>query len=59
MHQGRLVALGTPAELTRSGACGLEEVFLELTGGAGEQDEVSRLLGGGGTDADDAGILAP
>jgi hypothetical protein len=38
----------------------LEEVFLGLTGGAGERDEVSRLLGGGGrSGADDAGILAP
>ncbi len=58
MHQGRLVALGTPAELTQNGARALEEVFLGLTGGAGERDEVARLLGGG-PGMGDAGILAP
>jgi ABC-2 type transport system ATP-binding protein len=46
LHKGRLVALGTPAELTRGGERTLEEVFLGLTGGLGAIDEVSRLLGG-------------
>ncbi len=46
LHQGRLVALGTPAELTGNGERTLEEVFLALTGGAGARDEVDRLLGG-------------
>ncbi len=44
LHRGRLVALGTPAELTENGARTLEEVFLALTGGMGEQSEVARLL---------------
>jgi ABC-2 type transport system ATP-binding protein len=47
LHKGRLVALGTPAELTRGGERTLEEVFLSLTGGVGAGDEVRRLLGGG------------
>lgn len=46
LHQGRLVALGTPAELTENGRRTLEDVFLALTGGAGAEDEVARLLGG-------------
>lgn len=45
LHKGRLVALGTPAELTENHARSLEDVFLALTGGAGEQSEVARLLG--------------
>ncbi|MBC8104008.1 MAG: ABC transporter ATP-binding protein [Cytophagales bacterium] len=44
MHKGRLVAIGTPSELTEGGRRTLEEVFLSLTGGAGEQEEVARLL---------------
>ena len=57
MHQGRLVALGTPAELTQNNARSLEEVFLGLTGGAGEQGEVARLLGSG-PEVGDSGTLA-
>ena len=45
LHAGRLAALGTPAELTNHGQRTLEEVFLTLTGGAGEHGEVARLLG--------------
>jgi ABC-2 type transport system ATP-binding protein len=45
LHRGSLQALGTPAELTENGKRTLEEVFLQHTGGAGEQDEVTRLLG--------------
>jgi ABC-2 type transport system ATP-binding protein len=48
LHRGRLAVLGTPAELTENGRHTLEEVFLGLTGGAGEQAEVMRLLGGKG-----------
>lgn len=44
MHKGRLAAVGTPEELTEAGKRTLEEVFLSLTGGAGTQDEVARLL---------------
>jgi ABC-2 type transport system ATP-binding protein len=44
MHKGRLAAIGTPSELTEGGKRTLEEVFLSLTGGAGTQDEVTRLL---------------
>jgi ABC-2 type transport system ATP-binding protein len=47
LHRGHLVALGTPTELTQNGKRTLEEVFLQHTGGAGERDEVLRLLGGG------------
>ncbi|MES2462197.1 MAG: ABC transporter ATP-binding protein [Armatimonadota bacterium] len=46
MHKGRLTAIGTPAELTDGGRRTLEEVFLSLTGGAGAEDEVTRLLSG-------------
>lgn len=46
MHKGRLAALGTPLELTEGGRRTLEEVFLSLTGGAGTQEEVTRLLSG-------------
>lgn len=46
MHKGRLAAVGTPSELTEGGQRTLEEVFLSLTGGAGTQDEVARLLSG-------------
>jgi ABC-2 type transport system ATP-binding protein len=45
LHRGRLVALGTPSELTDRGARSLEEVFLERTGGAGGSGDVARLLG--------------
>jgi ABC-2 type transport system ATP-binding protein len=46
LHQGRLVAIGTPAELTAGGRR-LEDVFLEATGGhAREADELARLLAG-------------
>lgn len=44
MHKGRLAAVGTPTELTEGGRRTLEEVFLSLTGGAGTEDEVTRLL---------------
>lgn len=45
LHKGRLVALGTPGELTENGRISLEEVFLDLTGGlAGVREEVNRLL---------------
>jgi ABC-2 type transport system ATP-binding protein len=56
LHRGRLVALGTPLELTDNGARTLEEVFLSLTGGAGQQNEVARLLGG---NTNVAGAVAP
>jgi len=46
LHRGQLAVLGTPAELTENGGRTLEEVFLSLTGGAGERAEVLRLLGG-------------
>lgn len=46
LHKGHLAAVGTPAELTEGGRRTLEEVFLSLTGGAGEKDEVTRLLSG-------------
>jgi ABC-2 type transport system ATP-binding protein len=46
MHKGRLAAVGTPTELTDEGRRTLEEVFLSLTGGAGEKEEVTRLLSG-------------
>jgi ABC-2 type transport system ATP-binding protein len=46
LHRGKLAALGTPAELTENGRHTLEEVFLRMTGGLGEQAEVLRLLGG-------------
>lgn len=49
LHRGRLVALGTPAELTENNARSLEDVFLSLTGGAGEHNAVARLLGGSGS----------
>jgi len=49
LHRGRLAAVGAPAELTQGGERTLEEVFLSLTGGAGERDAVARLLLGGGT----------
>lgn len=45
LHKGRLVALGAPSELTEGGARTLEQVFLGLTGGAGAESEVTRLLG--------------
>jgi ABC-type multidrug transport system ATPase subunit len=48
LHRGHLVALGTPTELTENGRRTLEEVFLLHTGGAGEREEVERLLGGNG-----------
>lgn len=44
LHAGKLVALGTPAELTAGGRT-LEAVFLEATGGGGAEGEVARLLG--------------
>ena len=46
LHRGRLVALGTPTELTGGGARSLEDVFLGFTGGMGTREEVTRLLGG-------------
>jgi ABC-2 type transport system ATP-binding protein len=46
LHKGRLAAIGTPSELTAGGSRTLEEVFLSLTGGAGTEDEVTRLLSG-------------
>lgn len=54
LHRGKLVALGTPAELTDNNASTLEEVFLRLTGGLAEgtREEVRRLLGE--TPGDDA-----
>jgi ABC-2 type transport system ATP-binding protein len=55
LHRGHLVALGTPAELTENGGRTLEEVFLQHTGGAGERDEVARLLGIGGERNSSAG----
>ena len=46
LHAGRLVALGTPDEITGGGTRSLEEVFLTLTGGLGAtQSEVNRILG--------------
>ncbi len=44
MHKGQLAAIGTPSELTDRGRRTLEEVFLSLTGGAGGEDDVARLL---------------
>lgn len=52
LHRGNLAALGTPVALTEGGSRRLEDVFLELTGGmGGVQDEVDRILGGGGNGA--------
>lgn len=60
LHRGRLVALGTPAELTENGARTLEETFLALTGGAGERSEVARLLHlGGAARSDQSGAARP
>lgn len=53
LHRGRLVALGSPAELTGEGERTLEQAFLALTGSAVDgpsvtvPDEVTRLLGAG------------
>jgi ABC-2 type transport system ATP-binding protein len=44
LHKGRLVALGTPAELTDTGKR-LEDVFLEATGGTGATNTIAHLLG--------------
>ncbi len=48
LHRGRLVALGSPAELTEGGERTLEETFLALTGGESGRDAVARLLLGSG-----------
>ncbi len=56
LHKGRLVALGTPAELTDGGVRTLEQAFLTLTGGAGAVEEVTRLLGGGPNRAPHSGV---
>ncbi|GAB4456459.1 MAG: ABC transporter ATP-binding protein [Armatimonadaceae bacterium] len=45
LHQGELVALGTPQELTAGGTYSLEQRFLELTGGGWSPDEALRILG--------------
>ena len=44
VHGGRLVAVGTVAELRRGGDSSLEDIFLDLTGGA-EYAELADVLG--------------
>jgi ABC-2 type transport system ATP-binding protein len=44
IHRGRIVASGTLTELRAGGQGSLEDIFLELTGGA-EYAEIAEVLG--------------